>query len=102
MKYQEAMTILKEFEALCVKYESIYFYIGFIQSNLARLMENKDAVHSIHVIQKAIEDMKKSEYADQVERLQQRCEEIDMMQEIGKTLSNIPSSGYEFLKNTKQ
>ena len=30
----------------------------------------------------------KEEYADQVERLQQRCEEIDMMQEICGDLKN--------------
>ena len=56
MKYQEAMEMLREFGILCIKQRSLYFYIGFIQSNLANLIDNGDQEHSIRVIQKAIKD----------------------------------------------
>ena len=100
MKYEEAMTMLKEFETLCVKYESIHFYIGFIQSNLARLIETKSPEHSIRVIQKAIDDYR-------AEKLIKRFDEIDQettTPDTAYTSAGVPGpsqSQVEICKNIK-
>ena len=57
MKYTETMEMLRKFEALCKEKESIHFYIGFIQSNLAELIESGNRDLSVAVISQAIKDL---------------------------------------------
>lgn len=82
LTYNEASNLIKEFSDKAIKAESIYFTLGFLQSFTAQLLSGRSVELSIRVLDESINGFEKVDYADQVERLQQRLGEIDMMEEI--------------------